>query len=337
MHFKPATRSHIIPLIGIFGKSATGKTFSALRMMRGLIGPKGKLAVLDTENKRASINFDRIPGGFLALDFEPPFTPDRYCEFIQIAHDEKIDGLVIDSASHEWCGAGGYLEMKEQWLDRVAGKDYAKRNKMALAAAANCKPAHNRFVNCLLRAGIPIILCFRGKDKVKMEKVPQNNGGEKLEIIQPDHSSPIQDSELIYEMLIAVETLTGDKPDSEGFCRCDSTGGTKYTHPDLLDCIRPSERISEATGERIAEWCRNPGAKAPSNPESVDDPYKQPRAALMHKLTSLALRPEFDGDQKEFFAWCKKQGLFKDGEKSTKDLSDDRLTEIYNAASEALQ
>lgn len=249
MTFLPAKRSGIVPLIGIFGHSNTGKTYSSMLLMRGLVGPTGKFGVIDTENGRASINAGRPEiGEFDVLDLHPPFHPDRYREGLDALFTGGFAGGIIDSTSHEWNGSGGYLETKEEWLDQRANGDWKKREKLALAAAAQCKPAHTKLVAMLLRAPIPIILCFRGKDKVKMTK--DANG--KAQIEQAENSSPIQDSELIYEMLIAGETINPDGlPGNEGFFRI-----TKYTHPDLLACLpKQGERLGLHHGEAMARWC----------------------------------------------------------------------------------
>ncbi|MBF0186198.1 MAG: ATP-binding protein, partial [Magnetococcales bacterium] len=37
----------------MWGGSSSGKTYSALRLARGLVGPQGKIGVIDTENRRA--------------------------------------------------------------------------------------------------------------------------------------------------------------------------------------------------------------------------------------------------------------------------------------------
>ena len=60
-----ATRESVKALVGFYAKVGAGKTHSALLMMRGLVGPKGKIAVIDTENRRVSIFADIIPGGLL--------------------------------------------------------------------------------------------------------------------------------------------------------------------------------------------------------------------------------------------------------------------------------
>lgn len=253
--FKPATRKGVKPLIGLVGTSGGGKTMTALLVARGLVGPKGKVGLVDTENERGSIFAELIPGGYEALNLSAPFAPLRYVEAIDIAEQSGVECVVIDSATHEWNGEGGYLDMKNAALFRMAGDDYKKREKCAMAAAAQVKPGnHNRFVQRLLRANMAVILCFRGHHKVRMEKNAEN----KTEIKEDEFISPIQDSGLIFEMLVAGEVYAREVNGKMegGFFRC-----TKHTHPDIPSLLpRDGEQFGIKHGELIARWAANPGA-----------------------------------------------------------------------------
>src|SRR3954470_5435151 len=80
-----AKREAVPALIALWGFSDSGKTYSALRLARGLVGDKGKIALIDTENRRAKF-YAGMFGGWLHLDLQPPFTPARY----MAAHDAAI-------------------------------------------------------------------------------------------------------------------------------------------------------------------------------------------------------------------------------------------------------
>ena len=258
--FKPATRQGVKPLIGLFGKSGGGKTYSALLLARGIVGPSGKIGLIDTENGRGHIFCDQVPGGYEVLDLNPPFAPAAYSEALDAAESAGFDILVVDSMSHEWNGEGGYLEMKEQALDKMAGDDWKKRDACKFAAAARCKPGHNKLVSKIVRSKMGMILCFRGKDKVRMEK----KEGEKSKVVADDHASPIQDGDFIFEMLIAGEVMTKEGTSDGGYMRT-----TKHTHPDLLGCLpREGEQVSIKHGERIALWCNSPITKPQTHPET---------------------------------------------------------------------
>lgn len=268
--FKPAERKSVKPLIGFFGESGGGKTFTALLTARGIVGPTGKIGLIDTENGRGSLYVDMVPGGYHVLDMDAPFSPDAYVKAIEQAEKAGIECLVVDSATHEWNGEGGYLDSKEAALDRMAKGDWQKREACKFAAAAQCKPEHTRFVQRLLRAKCAVILCFRAKMKVKMEK-EKKTGRTKVE--SDEHVSPISDSGLIFEMLIAGEVHS--KPDAGGkeiggYFRC-----TKHTHPDLLKLMPPEDKqIGIDFGTKLAEWAS--GAKQPTPTPAQQRPAAQP-------------------------------------------------------------
>ena len=66
---KKATRRGVIPLIGLCSESGCGKTYSALLLARGYVGPVGKIVVIDTEPSRQSLR-RRAAQGFEVLDLE---------------------------------------------------------------------------------------------------------------------------------------------------------------------------------------------------------------------------------------------------------------------------
>src|SRR5574343_526040 len=108
--FKKAERKQVKLKLGISGPSGSGKTFSALLVAKGLLKnkPNAKIALIDTENKSASLYADtkNMPS-FDTLEIEPPYTVDKYIDAMEAAIKEKYDLLIIDSVSHVWSGEGG--------------------------------------------------------------------------------------------------------------------------------------------------------------------------------------------------------------------------------------
>jgi KaiC/GvpD/RAD55 family RecA-like ATPase len=97
--------------LAIAGPSGSGKTYSALLIARGLVGPEGRIAVIDTERGSASLYADLTP--FDVAELAPPFTPERYVEAIRAAEKAGYDAIVIDSLSHAWAGPGGILDLHD--------------------------------------------------------------------------------------------------------------------------------------------------------------------------------------------------------------------------------
>src|ERR1700678_2154995 len=108
---RTASRSDSKALIGLYGQSGSGKTMGALLLCRALVGPTGKLVMIDTESGRGSLYADVIPGGYEVIELDAPFSPDRYIEAIAAAEKTGADCIVIDSISHEWEGQGGISDM----------------------------------------------------------------------------------------------------------------------------------------------------------------------------------------------------------------------------------
>ncbi|MCP3065870.1 ATP-binding protein, partial [Myxococcus sp. K38C18041901] len=119
--FQKATKKAARLRLALIGQSGSGKTFSALRIARGLVGPNGRIAVGDTENESASKYADRF-------DFDAQsmsrFSPRDFIALIEEAAREKYDCLIIDSLSHAWMGKGGALEM----VDQVAKQSKSKNS-----------------------------------------------------------------------------------------------------------------------------------------------------------------------------------------------------------------
>lgn len=254
---RPATRTGVIPLVGCYGPSGSGKTMSALMLMRGLVGPKGRITLIDSESGRGSLFADIIQGGYSVLDLDAPFSPDRYFDAFDVA-EKSSDGVVIDSLSHCHNGEGGILDMQEAELTRMAGDNYGKREACKLASWIRPKMEMKRFIGRILRSKIPLICCLRGEPKTHMVK--DDNG--KGKVITDQFSTPIFDSKFIYELLLNLETYSKDGQGGYVIPR-------KITHPSLASLLpHPNEQVSIKHGEALAAWCA--GGSKPSKPVKPD-------------------------------------------------------------------
>src|SRR6266404_6175938 len=139
--FGRAVRSNVNLLIGVAGASGSGKTFSALRMASGICEGE-PFAVIDTERGRSKHYADQFK--FDVAELEQPFSPARYLEAIEAADKAGYGCIVVDSMSHSWAGEGGCMDMQEAELDRMAGKDLEKRERVKLLSWAKPKLEHKR-------------------------------------------------------------------------------------------------------------------------------------------------------------------------------------------------
>src|SRR5881394_3441451 len=71
LNIAPAERAGAHLLIQLYGPPRSGKTYTALRIARGMVGPKSRIGVLDTESGRARLYSDKVPGGFVVGELTP--------------------------------------------------------------------------------------------------------------------------------------------------------------------------------------------------------------------------------------------------------------------------
>src|ERR1043166_796444 len=195
LNIAPAERAGAHLLIQLFGPPRSGKTYTALLIARGMVGPTGRIGMLDTQSGTGRLHSAKVPGGFVVGELAPPYTPRRYLEAIEEFLRYGVDILVVDSFSHCWEGPGGVLEMADH------AEEHGKKGLMKWLAP---KRDYKKLVSFLLSTRLHMILCSRAKQPI-VETVVE---GEKTLLTQP--WEPIQDKRLKYEMTIVVPmTLDG--------------------------------------------------------------------------------------------------------------------------------
>src|SRR4051812_16096006 len=147
-------------LIGLVGPTGCGKTKSALRLAAGIQRIRGgKLVGIDTEARRMLHYANEFNLTYLELG--APFSSLRYLDAIKAAAAKAEGGVVIiDSMSHEHEGEGGYLEYHETELNRMAGDDWKKRERMTFTAWIKPAGERRRLINTILQLNCAFIFCF---------------------------------------------------------------------------------------------------------------------------------------------------------------------------------
>jgi hypothetical protein len=165
MQLKKATRKQVKLRLNISAPSGAGKTYSALRMAKGLCGDWSKVAVIDTENGSASLYSDL--GDFNVIDLEPPYKPERYIDAINACVDAGMEVIIIDSSTHEWACLIEENELLAQ--SKFRGNTWS--------AWSQTTPRHDKFINAVLHCPTHVITCTRSKmetvmgDDKKVKKV----------------------------------------------------------------------------------------------------------------------------------------------------------------------
>src|SRR5258708_33502484 len=92
--------------------------------------------------------------------------------------------------------------MHEAELDRMAGNDWEKRERVKMAAWIKPKMAHKHMVQRLLQVRAHLILCFRAEEKVEMTK--DSNGktviAKRAGVTGLDGWFPVCEKNLPYEL-----------------------------------------------------------------------------------------------------------------------------------------
>jgi hypothetical protein len=227
--FNKATRKKANLKLAITGASGSGKTFSSLRLAKGLAGGKS-IAVIDTENGSASLYSDRFD--FDTVDLSPPFTHDKFIRAIEAAESAGYEVLVIDSASHIW---EGILEYKSK-LDARGGNSYT-----------NWADAGNKFkgiLDAVLQSKIHVICCLRSKMDHVIDK--DSNG---RATIRKVGMAPIMREGIEYEFTTVFD--------------CDMSHQVSASKDRTGLFTDKIFQVSEETGQTIANWIMTAETPAP--------------------------------------------------------------------------
>lgn len=263
---KLGIRERVPLLVGLMGPSGSGKTFSALRLATGIQAVTGgDIFVIDTEARRALHYADLFK--FQHIDFKAPFGSLDYLAAIEHCVAKGAGVVVVDSFSHEHESAGGLLDAHDKELDRIAGEDWAKRERVKMLAWQKPKAARQRMLNTILQMTTNFVFCFRAKEKVK----PAKNAQGKSEV-KPMGFMPIAGEEIIFEM--TVNCLLLPKSDGVPTWRSDEIGERQMMKlPEQFKVVFAEQRpLDESTGTKLAQWAKG-GAASPGHtppPGSTD-------------------------------------------------------------------
>lgn len=242
----PAERQAVPLLFGIMGPSGGGKTYSALRVatgMQSVVG--GDIVGIDTESRRMLHYADQFT--FKHMQFDAPFGSLDYLDAIRQCVYAGAKVVVVDSMSHEHEGKGGVLEQHKLELDRLAGEDERKRNKMNFNAWNVPKIARREMINGILQLNANFIFCFRAKEKLKPLR------GELVDM----GWMPIAGEELLFEM--TANCLLLPKAGGVPTWRSDQIGEKKMMKlPRQFESIFSDEErpLDEDIGRQMAEWAK---------------------------------------------------------------------------------
>jgi hypothetical protein len=234
--FKKAVRENIFVKVCTIAPSGGGKSFSTLRMAKGMseelskiTGEEQRVAYIGTEGSRDKYYANEFDYDLLQLKND--FSPEKYLDALEDALDSGYKVIIIDSISHEWVGKNGCLEIHS----KMAGNSYTNWNKVT--------PRHNKLMDLILDCEAHVIVTVRGKDKYVMEEVNGKQVVSKLNLGYQQRD----DIEYLFTLSLNIDK------DSHLF-----TSLKDNTH--LFE--NRNEVLTEKDGVKLLEWANNGDIKA---------------------------------------------------------------------------
>lgn len=220
MELRKSERKKAKIKLALQGSAGSGKTYSSLLIAIGLNdGEFTKTAIIDTENGSADLY--AYLGNYNVVSMDPPYSPERYIEAINLCEGAGMEVIIIDSISHCW----DYL------LDvhsNMPGNSFTNWGKIT--------PRQNAFVNKILQSNSHIISTMRVKQDYVLNQKNGKMVPEKVGL------KAIQRNDLDYEFTIVFDLDIAHQVKASK----DRTG---------LFIDRPDFVINAATGKKIKQWC----------------------------------------------------------------------------------
>lgn len=256
-----ARREHVPLLIGLTGPSGGGKTFSALRLATGIqTVTGGDIYFIDTESRRALHYADTFK--FKHVPFGAPFGSLDYLAALQFCVKQGAKVVIVDSMSHEHEGPGGMVDLHDQIVDRMAGNDYGKRERVKMLAWSEPKQKRRALINGILQLNANFIFCFRAKNTSK--PVKGQNGNTEVEALG---FMPIAGEEFVYEQTLNALLLPG--AGGVPTWHSEQTGErTMIKLPEQFAALREFHGpLDEKVGKKLALWAAGKARPAADKPE----------------------------------------------------------------------
>jgi len=272
--FKKATKKQAKLRLALFGVSGSGKSYSALRIAKGI---GGKIAVIDTENHSISKYSDRFD--FDVCECEKA-SINNICMLLDDAND--YDVLIIDSLTHAW----------DELIEEVNKAAKAKFNGNNWSAWSEGTPKQRNFIKSLLNFKGHLIVTMRSETTWEVQ---ENDKGKKVPV--RIGTAPKQGKNIEYEF----DMLINLNQDHTAFVLKDRTG--KYQD----ECF---ELIDEKLGEQLAIWL-NDGEQQVKKVNIIKEPttdygdiaVKVSECETLEELTELFKNiPDMNEDIKKIFS-----------------------------------
>jgi len=217
--FKAASREKTKARVLLAGPSGSGKTRAALEIARGL---GDRIAVIDSENRSASLYVGLNGLAFDVCELSPPYTYEKYLQAMNACFASKAyDVLVIDSLTHVWSGEGGALET----VDKKAN------GGNAFTAWKDVTPSHNRLLTAISASPIHLLCTVRTKTAYVLEE-RENRYGKMVQVPRKIGLAPIFREGVEYEFSVQLD-INLDHEVSVSKTRITELDGAKFAPGEL--------------------------------------------------------------------------------------------------------
>ena len=238
MQLRQSERRQAKIKMALQGSAGSGKTYSSLLLAKGLTGGNlSKVAIIDTENGSADL-YAHL-GNYNVLSLQPPFTPQKYVEAIELCEKAGMEVIILDSISHCW----DYLL---DYHSSLAGNSFTNWAKI--------KPLEKLFIDKILQSNAHVIATMRTKQDYVLNQKDGKYIPEKVGLKSVQRDGLDYEFTLVFDLDIKHFAVSSK----------DRTG---------LFMGKPEFTISENTGKKILNWC-NSGAKVLESKEQNSFPNK---------------------------------------------------------------
>lgn len=248
-------------MLEITGSTGAGKTKSALELATGMqrvVG--GDIRLLDTDSGRASLYAEKYK--FFHEDLSSPYSPLDYLAMLQAIERSGATITIVDQMSYEHNGPGGMLDWHEAEVQRMAGNDRDKAERVKGLAWSKPKAGRRALKDWILASKMHFIFCYRAAEKMKWEpgKAPEKMGWKE------DSTSDLpfeMDARFLLEPgADGVPTFFPENKHEKA-----RTKNPEYFRP----FFNQGMTLNAELGERMARWAQAGGATA-ATPAKVTAP-----------------------------------------------------------------
>ena len=240
------------------GGPGTGKTYSSLllaKYLKELMRLDGPIVVIDSEEFSSSKYANVVPFKVIDLSAGGNYSPDVYCEAIDLAEEQNPSVILVDSLSHSYAGEGGLLAMADA---------AQKKGGNSFSSWRGVSSRHTKMIDRILHSKAHFISTMRAKVEYSVEKDEKGKTSVKKIGFGPiikDGESSAYEQDIVFS-LAQDNSVTVDKT------RCSDLNGKTF------------DRIDRKVAEIIARWLSD-GEPEPAQRRVV---VSEPSSAAAHDV-----------------------------------------------------